>query len=391
MGNPKTPPILMSLDKKIRMLIDSKREDDYWDFKQEPHDNNAELLHDIICLANSLHKGDRFLIFGVTDPKNGAEINGLIPNQMNRKTQVQYIDFLRTKSFAGDCRPEIELHTLTFDDLEVDVLVIYDNPSKPYYLTEDYKFKPQNQKETVVRANYIYTRTSDTNTPINKSADVDKIEKMWKQRFGLDLPPLKRFELLLLRPDEWFKDIGNKPYAYHKEFPEFRVEFSEVEECWEVYSLFFTNRKSFLGNATFKYHSTTLFELEYMYFDEMRIVFAVPNSECLEINDIDNLYYYFDKNDLRGKFLYFLTDGFSHLKSRTSGFPFIIFENEQQRKLFNSYVAENQKLLEDIEPGFHGKNAQTIMEQQNKDSEVDPIFIDKLLQIHKSWRHTTLG
>jgi len=146
----------MDLETNIRRLINSKREDDYWDFKEEPHDNNAELLHDILCLANSLHKGERFLIFGVTDPKEGTKIKGLTQNQRNRKTQVQYIDFLRSKPFAGDCRPEIELQTLILDNLEIDVLIIFDNPLKPYYLTEDYKLKPQNNKETVVRANYIY-------------------------------------------------------------------------------------------------------------------------------------------------------------------------------------------------------------------------------------------
>lgn len=375
----------MDLETNIRRLIDSKREDDYWDFKEVPHDNNAELLHDILCLANSLHKGDRFLIFGVTDPKEGAIIKGLTPNQRNRKTQVHYIDFIRSKPFAGDCRPEIELRTLIIDNLEVDILIVFDNPLKPYYLTEDYKFKPQNNKETVVRANYIYTRTNDTNTPIDKSADIGKIEKMWKQRFGLDLSPFERMKLLLLKPNDWFKDIGNKPYAYHIEFPEFRIEFSEVSEFWEVFSFFFTNEKSFLGNATFKYHSTTLFELEYMYCDEMRINLSVPDTEYLKLNDSENWYYYFDLDELNGKFLHFMTNGFSYLKSRSSGFPFIIFENKKQRKLFNSYVAENQKLLEDIKPGFHGEHAKKRMKQQDKDSVIDPIFIDKLLQLYEKW------
>jgi hypothetical protein len=373
----------MDLQNNIKRLIDSKREGDYWDLKEAPHDNNAELLHDIICLANSLHKGDRFLIFGVTDPKEGATIKGLSSNQKNRKTQVNYIDFLRSKPFAGDCRPEVELHTVIIEKKEIDVLIIFDNPLKPYYLTEDYKFKPQNSKETIVRANYIYTRTNDTNTPIDKSADIGIIEKMWKQRFGLDLSPLERMELLLMKPSEWFKDIGNKPYAYHKEFPEFRIEFSDVEEFWEVFSFFFTNNKSFLGNATFKYHSTTLFELEYMYCDEMRIELSVPKTEYLKLNATENWYYYFDLNELNGKFLYFMTNGLTNLNSRGSGFPFIIFDNKLQRELFNKFVIENQHLLNEITTGFHGVHAKESMLQQNKDSVIDPEFIDKMIQIYK--------
>lgn len=51
----------------IEQLITSKREGDCWDFKVEHHSNPAEFLHDILCLSNSLHKGDRFIIYGVSD------------------------------------------------------------------------------------------------------------------------------------------------------------------------------------------------------------------------------------------------------------------------------------------------------------------------------------
>ncbi len=37
----------MNLNEIIANLISSKREGDYWDFKEEPHDNNGSLLHDI--------------------------------------------------------------------------------------------------------------------------------------------------------------------------------------------------------------------------------------------------------------------------------------------------------------------------------------------------------
>jgi len=279
----------MILESEIFRLIESKREGDYWDFKQDPHDNKASLLHDILSLSNSAHRGNRYLIYGVADPKEGTEIIGLTENQTNRKSQVQFIDFLRSKPFAGDCRPEVELHTIQIDGLEIDVLVIFDNPYKPYYLTEDYRERDKN-----VKANFIYTRTNDTNTPIDKSADIGIIEKMWRQRFGLDLSPLERMKLLLLQPQDWFKDIGNKPYSYHLDFPEFRIEFSEVHEFWEVFSSFFTNEKSYLGTATFKYHSTTLFELEYMYCDEMRIEFAVPKTAMVRLKDFENWFYYYN-------------------------------------------------------------------------------------------------
>ncbi len=41
------------LKAEIVNLIASKREGDYWDFKQKHHTNNSDLLHDIICMANN--------------------------------------------------------------------------------------------------------------------------------------------------------------------------------------------------------------------------------------------------------------------------------------------------------------------------------------------------
>ena len=52
----------------ISSLIDRQAEGAYWDFKREHHKHNADLIHDVLCLANTRHKGDRFLIFGV-DPE----------------------------------------------------------------------------------------------------------------------------------------------------------------------------------------------------------------------------------------------------------------------------------------------------------------------------------
>lgn len=35
---------------EITQLIATHREDDWWDFKQEHHNDKAELVHDILCM-----------------------------------------------------------------------------------------------------------------------------------------------------------------------------------------------------------------------------------------------------------------------------------------------------------------------------------------------------
>ncbi len=77
---------------------------------------------------------------------------------------------------------------------------------------------------------------------------------MWRQRFGLDLSPSERFKQLLKKPDEWVEDFGNIEYAYHKDFPEFRIEVTEPEEMWELFCEFYPNTKGYFGKAIFKYH-----------------------------------------------------------------------------------------------------------------------------------------
>lgn len=367
------------LKEEILQLINSQREGDYWDFKVEPHENNASLLHDIICLANSLHIGERYLIWGVTDPSVGCKVVG-IPEK-NRKSQIQIVDFLRTVQFAGIYRPEIELRSINIDDKEIDVLIIFDRPYKPYFLSEDYR-----DRGKCVRANYIYSRVNDGNTPIDKSTDYIMIEKMWRQKFGLDNTPLERMKLFLNKPDDWIKDVDNKRYAYCKYSPEYHIEFSEMEKFYEPYSFFYPNEVSYIGRALFKYHTTILFELEYMCCDERRITLAVPQYEYLVLKNVCNWYYYYELDSLQGFFLAFLTNSTFDFVSRGGAAPFICFKNSEERKKFNEYILAHQDVLEKCEVDITVKEAFKMMCQKGKNSVMDPIFAYKMWQVYGIWK-----
>jgi len=375
----------MDVESKIKSLIKSKREGAYWDFKAEPYENNAALLHDILSLSNSLYKGDRYLIMGVSDPAHDCKIVGLAKGQPNRKSQAAYIDFIRAQKFAGDNRPEMELKTIVINSVEIDVLVIFDLPVKPYYVTSSYR---HNDKE--VRAHHIYLRNQDTNTPIDKSTDINFIEKMWYQRFGLDLTPLEKMKLFLKQPNEWTKDIGNSHTFFHNSFPEYTIQLSDPKGFWEVYSYFFTNEKSFLGTAKFKCHQTELFELEYMYCDEMRIMLPVPETEYLQTADEKNWYHYYDLDSLRGLFLHLLTDGRYGLTSRGSGAPFLLFASEEKRKRFNEYVLTNDAEFNKTKADHWGPVALKRLQRAGKESVIDPLFLDRIAQLYNKWILSTL-
>lgn len=61
-----------TLPELVANLASLKREGIYWDFKREWHDNKADLLHDIICMANNPAETTGLLIIGV-DEEAGYE------------------------------------------------------------------------------------------------------------------------------------------------------------------------------------------------------------------------------------------------------------------------------------------------------------------------------
>ena len=161
---------------EIENLISLKQEGSYWDFKREWYskDKKADLLHDIICMANNLSNRDAYIIIGVDEEKDYAISS--VKSAPNRRCTQQLVDFLRDKRFAGGIRPTVSVESICFGESVVDVIVVHDSNSTPFFLTEDYD---------TIKANYIYTRVMDSNTPKNRSADLANIEMLWKKRFGL--------------------------------------------------------------------------------------------------------------------------------------------------------------------------------------------------------------
>lgn len=158
------------LNKEIIKLIESRKEDFYYDFKKIPLENNADLLHDILCLSNNLENRDAYLIIGVA---NNYDVVGVDEEWESNNLY----DFLKTKKFAGDNIPDVRVHDMYYKYLRIVVVEIKGSSNVPFYLSENYKG---------VFANQIYVRTGDTNTPKNKCASYKDIETLWRFHFGLE-------------------------------------------------------------------------------------------------------------------------------------------------------------------------------------------------------------
>ncbi|MHB0897518.1 MAG: AlbA family DNA-binding domain-containing protein, partial [Spirochaetales bacterium] len=353
-----------------------KREGSYWDFKKVPYTNNSDLLIDIICMANAITKCNKYIIIGVSDPATGCDIVGLDRAATNRKTQNQYIDFIRTINFAADRRPEIELRTLIIYEKEVDVIIIFDRPEKPYYLSSD--------KEGV-RANYIYSRNGDTNTPRNKSTDYGLIEKMWREKFGIDQSPKDRMIKLLEMKNEWNADPGNKKEAYCDTYPEYTIEFSETREGWEPYSHYYPNPRSYFGEARFKYFSTTLFTCGYVFLDEYRIALGTPEIGYIENSHNNYYYYYFRKDSIPYKLSRILNlDNISHFNPLYR--PFLLFYDKDEQIEFNSYLISNIDVIINEKDDRHDTIIVESIKRDGKGSGVDILMMGKIIRWYNKWK-----
>jgi hypothetical protein len=372
-----------SLEPIIRDLIASKQEGDYWDFKVKPHDNKADLLHDLLCLANSLHKGDRFLILGVDNPADGTAIVGLSSATEGRKTQADYLDFLGGQQFAGGNRPSVKLVTLVLDGLEVDVLIIADVPVKPYWLTTDYVEGKRRVRQ------HVYTRVEDRNTAIDKSADLALVERMWRQRFGLDIMPTERMRQLLHEPANWVVDFDNKYYAYHRSFPDYQIKLSATDTSWEPYNYYFLNKNAVFGTAEFICNATTLFDLHYVKLDEMRLLLPAPASKCVSLLGQDMWYYYYNLSQPAGDFFTFLTAEWPSVESRGVMAPFLVFRDKNEQQAFHEYLLANQPQLADTASRLSAQLAAQEIEKDGHFPTIDLLEVDRIAQLYNAWRYAT--
>jgi hypothetical protein len=170
-------------------------ESDSIDFKETWHKNKAELLHDILCFANSLsQKKYKRLIVGLTDKKPRA-VNPNLKPLFNNESELH--DWLRNIKINNGIR--ISMHK--WGSIE-ELRIANQEKRKPYFLYEDY-FDGQKR----VKAGAVYTRNGSSNTPIDKTAKDYEVENLWKQRFGLNIKdPLERLKFELKKISNFHKD-----------------------------------------------------------------------------------------------------------------------------------------------------------------------------------------
>ncbi|MCG2402813.1 ATP-binding protein [Staphylococcus epidermidis] len=333
------------IEEKILNLIKDKREGRYWDFKVEYHKNKAELLHDIICLANNLSNEEAYLILGVAD--NG-HIKG-VNNDPNRKKQEELLSFIEGKNFAGGKYPYVLLRTIKYEEKEIDIIIIRPDDKVPYYLESSFTDDKAGKSRTV-NAGSIYTRTEDKNTPINTTANPLDTETLWKIHFGLHPEPIKRLQKYLLFSNKWIK---NTTGYFYNESPEYTI-YNNEEYSDEYFSLdapFYaynqTNSNVLYSQYECKYHDTVLASEQCITLDSGNYTTPTPEQGVItsDLYNKDTIYYrYFIEDTLIYNLHLFMYNEKS-MEQQISRNKFLecilIFKNDSERKEFENYIYKN--------------------------------------------------
>ncbi len=234
------------------------------------------------------------------DEENGYNIKDISEDE-NRKSTQNLVDFLKNKKFVGEIRPVVYIETLQIQKSIIDVIVIKNTKSTPYYLTEKF--------QDIISYN-IYTRIQDTNTAKDKSADIDKVEFLWKKRFGLLSTPIEKLESFFDLEENWVTSITNETSKYYKFHPEYTISYdNDMRKGYEYYHFFQTDFTPSFINYKFNYHQTVLKEVLGISLDGGRYLTPCPETDGVSFSSFsrwDITFKYFERDSFLFRFNKFL-------------------------------------------------------------------------------------
>lgn len=365
-------------------IINSKIEENEWlDYKQEWHQNKIELVRDILSFANTVHSRDCYLIFGVVDKT--IEVIGTREDS-NKKNTQQVADLLAHQQLSGD-PPKIKVETFEINGKEVDVLTVFNYLNVPLFL---YSKRSYQGKE--IQPGQVFTRLSDTNTPINETASDSVLEMLFKKRFMLDQTIYERYRYVMEQLDDWTYVDEESKLLYNFD-PNFYIEIKPLdseEEApkihdgdyygWLVKSGMEWNIRNY-NVITAMYGQHRILDFSYLLnFDRDRGLIIAPKLGHLGHNK-DCTYHYLVKDSSDWKFMSLfivawnnsMSEGFnsSYYSTQSALENIVLYESEKERQEVEEKYGYDTT-VEDLEDDFNSNIEPTdceIAEIQQKNSE----------------------
>lgn len=331
----------LSLNEEVTNLIRLRQEGSFWDFKKQWYTNKSDMLHDIICMSNNLSNRTAYIIIGIDEQQDYSIVD--VSCDPNRKNTQKLVDFLKDKKFAGGIRPVVHVESLHYSNGVIDTIVIENSSNTPFYLTAQYEG---------VRASSIYTRVMDTNTPIDKSADINHIEQLWRKRFHLDDTPIEKFRYYLRSPDDWNMIQDNNIGHFYKYSPEYTItcEKDESADGYEYYIFGQVNTNPSWWLITLRYHQNAIEQFQGIALDGGRSFVIAPRRAYDLLNTDVSSFGFYIQNDLRCRLLEFY-----HRKETSEEYSYrgymraiVVFRSEHEYKSFLNYVQTHMEEYHEI-------------------------------------------
>lgn len=332
------------LKEEILKLIKLKHEGEYWDFKKQWYEEGkiSDLLHDIICMANNLADRDAYIIIGIDEERDFCFVD--VKNDCNRLNTQKLTDFLKDKKFAGDIRPQVHVESVECGNCTIDVIVVEKTIVTPIFLKEKYRD---------VNANNIYTRVQDTNTPKGKSADIDKIEYLWKKRFGLIYSPYEKMFRYLKSPGLWCDDANEiEAKKYYKLAPEYTLQIVDRDDSRNGYEYYLFNQCDSTPHwATINafYHQTTIASFGAVFLDGGRYFTTCPRTDGISFTefyhwDLSYKYMVLDSPEYLLNLMFYDKNNQNHVISRRAFLEnILIFYSDLEHEKFRIYLTNKWK------------------------------------------------
>lgn len=359
-----------SIQKEVINLIEKQVEGEYWDFKEEWYgDKLADLVHDILCLVNSTHCGNKYIIIGVA---NNGKIKGVLGKGVDRKkrmTQSNLMDLLSELAFSP-IDPSLSLVSFKYKRKTLDVIVISDSDKIPIVLTKQYR---------TVRRNMVHTRVNDKNTSIDKGANYWQSEAIWKKHFGLDTTILNKCKAILNSKEDWSGKLFKEFPVYHKIFPEFQITPCEAKFDYEgkkhPISYFYFRPSCSIEPFAIMYHQTKVYYGEYLILNDARDVMPAPDIGKIYLDNRVVCYLYFIKDSINGRLLSLTVDSYPGLGRDLDYNPIIYFENESEKNNFEQFLKRNIALFDSFELDIFAKSA---IECEQKSKYINPLMAENI-------------
>ena len=331
----------LSLNEEVTNLIRLRQEGSFWDFKKQWYTNKSDMLHDIICMSNNLSNRTAYIIIGIDEQQDYSIVD--VSCDPNRKNTQKLVDFLKDKKFAGGIRPVVHVESLHCSNGVIDTIVIENSSNTPFYLTAQYEG---------VRASSIYTRVMDTNTPIDKSADINHIEQLWRKRFHLDDTPIEKFHYYLRSPDDWNTIQDDNMGYFYKYSPEYTItcEKDESADGYEYYIFGQVNTNPSWWLITLRYHQTAIEQFQGIALDGGRSFVIAPRRAYDLLNTDVSSFGFYIQNDLRYRLLEFYHRKETSEEHSYRGYmrAIVVFRSEHEYKSFLNYVQTHMEEYHEI-------------------------------------------